>query len=117
MSEPQVPKDYRDSIDWEEIYQSDLHKTLKRRRMLFVVPAIILTSLAFALLWTIQNYIPELANMQVIGYVNFAFLFTMILFPVIWLAGFLYTKYASAVLEPIEQKINDRYGMTEGNNG
>jgi len=105
------------TVNWEEIYKSDLLKTLKRKRMAFVIPGVVLCSLAFATLWTIQNYIPELSNMQVIGWVSFQFLYTMLLFPTIWLAGFAYTRYASKVLEPIEQEIHDRFDSKEVHDG
>ena len=107
---------YREKIDWGEVYRSDLLIRLKQKRMRFVVPAVVLVTLAFAALWTIQNYVPELANAQVIGYVNVAFLFTMLLFPLIWCAGLAYTRYATKVLEPIEQDINDHYGAKEDTN-
>ena len=117
MSDSHNKEDYRDSINWEEIYETDLLKDLKRKRAVFVVPAVVLLATAFATLWTIQNYVPELSNMQVIGWVNFQFLYTMLLFPTIWLAGFSYTRYASKVLEPIEQQINDLYGQKEAHDG
>ena len=117
MSDTQQTENFRDTINWEEIYKSDLLKSLKRRRMAFVVPGVIFCALAFAVLWTIQNYIPELSNMQVIGWVNFQFLYTMLLFPIIWFAGFSYTRYASKVLEPIEQEIHDKYTSREVHDG
>ncbi|MDR0514750.1 MAG: DUF485 domain-containing protein [Coriobacteriaceae bacterium] len=113
MSDSQSLDDFRKSIDWEGIFHSDVFKALKRNRFKFVVPSIIGVSLAFTFLWTAQNYLPGLANMQVIGNINFAFLFTMALFPLIWLAGFAYTRYVGAAVEPHEQEILDRYGMKE----
>ena len=81
--------------------------------MAFVIPGVIFCTLIFIVLWTIQDYAPGLSNMQVIGWVNFQFIFTMLLFPILWLAGFAYTRYASKVLEPIEQQIIDLHGEKE----
>jgi uncharacterized membrane protein (DUF485 family) len=113
MDHKQNMEEFRRNTDWTKIYNSEVFKTLKANRMRFVIPAIVGVFLVFSFLWTTQSYIPALANLQVIGYINFSFLFTMILFPVIWLAGFWYTKYAEKNVEPHERELLETYGQRE----
>ena len=117
MSETLSSREFRNKINWGEIYTSDLLRRLKQKRMAFVVPAVVFTAFIFANLWTIQNYVPGLSNLQVFGWVNLQFIYTMLLFPVLWLAGFAYTRYASRVLEPLEQAIHDTYSTKEDYDG
>jgi len=103
----------RSRVDWADAFKSSAFKSLRRNRWRFVVPALILLVIAFIFLWTVQNYIPVLAHLQVIGYVNFAFLFTMCLFPIIWIAGLIYTRYVSKYVEPHEDEVNATYTPKE----
>jgi uncharacterized membrane protein (DUF485 family) len=105
--------EFRRGVDWASIYNSELFKTIKRNRMKFVISGLIGVIILFSFLWTTQSYLPDLAHLRVIGYVNFAFLFTMILFPTIWIAGFAYTRYVGKHVEPYENELNELYGHKE----
>ncbi|MDR2197533.1 MAG: DUF485 domain-containing protein [Coriobacteriales bacterium] len=113
MGQEQSMSEFRKSVDWERIYHSKEFRRLKSNRMRFVVPAIIAVCMVFLFLWTVQSYIPALANVQLLGFINFSFLLTMILFPTIWLAGFAYTKYVERYVEPYEEGLLKTYGKKE----
>lgn len=100
-------------INWDKAYNTETFKEIKKRRFIIVVPMVIVFTILFLVLFTVQNYIPELANAKLVGYVNFSFLYTMILFPLVWVAGFYYSKYTTTKLHPQEEEIVKEFGRKE----
>jgi len=99
----------RELIDWEQAYASDTFKALKKKRFSFVIPVISIFTVVFFTLFTIQSYYRSLASTRVFGYINVAFLYTMLLFPIILIVGFWFTRYMSKNVTPLEEEIIKRY--------
>ena len=74
-----------------------------------MIPAIIILSIAFFILWWIQSYNLPLATTEVLGSANFSFVYSMLIFPIVWIAGFVYTKYVSAKIYPLEDKLIEKF--------
>lgn len=90
---------------WEEAYDSDLFKEVVKRRYRFVVPGIILFCLLFFLLFTLQQFCGELASSMVFSNINVNFLYTMILFPALWIIGLWFLRYVRKHVYPLETEI------------
>lgn len=102
-----------DRINWDAIYETPKFKDVYNRRLSFVIPSIVVFFILFTTLFTIQNYLPGIANYQVSGYINFAFAFTMILFPVFWVWGMLFCSYTAKNVHPLEEEIVEEYKIKE----
>ncbi len=113
MSKTENDKRNERPIEWEKAYASETFQTLKRKRFAFVIPTIVIFCVVFFTLFTIQNYYRGLANMRVFGWINVAFLYTMLLFPIIWGVGIWFTMYISKNVSPREEEIIKRYGGKE----
>jgi uncharacterized membrane protein (DUF485 family) len=100
--------------NWEKAYESDLYKKVVRKRFGFVVPAIITFCLLFFILFTVQHFFKDLANAMVIGNMNFNFLYTMLLFPVLWLIGLIFLRYVRKNVYPLEDEIIEKFGTKKG---
>ena len=90
---------------WEEAYASDAFKEVIRRRYSFVIPAIVIFCVLFFILFTIQQFFVEFASSMVSGNINVNFLYTMLLFPILWLAGVLFLRYVRKHVYPMENEI------------
>jgi|GEM_PF-5591551 len=99
---------------WQEAYDSDLYKKVVRRRFGFVIPAIVMFCLLFFILFTLQQFLRVLANTMVIGNMNVNFVYTMLLFPVLWLTGLIFLRYVRKNVYPLEEEIINKYGKKRG---
>jgi len=94
---------------WAEAYQSEIFKKISRKRFGFVVPALVLFSAVFFLLWIMQSMFPAIARYRVYGYVNVNFIYTMAIFPFVWIVGFIFVLYIRRVVYPLERELNSRF--------
>jgi uncharacterized membrane protein (DUF485 family) len=99
---------------WDKAYKSDLYKKVVRKRFGFVIPAIITFCVLFFILFTVQQFFKDLANTMVIGNINFNFLYTMLLFPVLWLIGLTFLRYVRKNVYPLEEEIINKFGKKKG---
>jgi uncharacterized membrane protein (DUF485 family) len=99
---------------WDKAYESDLYKKVVRKRFGFVIPAIIVFCLLFFILFTVQQFCKDLANTMIFGNINFNFLYTMLLFPVLWLTGLIFLRYIRKNVYPLEEEIISTFGKKKG---
>jgi len=94
---------------WTEAFQSDAFKKLSRKRFRFVVPALLSFSFVFFVLWIIQSMFPAVANHRVYGYINVNFVYTMAIFPAVWILGYVFVRYVRREVHPLEDELNRRF--------
>ena len=95
---------------WAEAYQSELFKRTTRMRFSFVIPAILVFSAVFGVLWVIQSMFPAVAAYRVYGYVNVNFVYTMAIFPFVWILGVVFVRYTRKNVYPLEDELHRRFG-------
>ena len=100
--------------NWEKAYESDLYKKAVRKRFGFVIPALITFCLLFFVLFTIQQFFKDLSSTMVMGNINFNFLYSMLLFPVVWLTGLIFLRYVRKNVYPLEDEIIKKFGTKKG---
>jgi hypothetical protein len=98
------------STVWHAAYNSDVFKLIIRRRYGFIIPTVIVFSLAFFVLFIIQSNYPDLVRYRLYGWINFNFVYTMLLFPVIWLGGLWFVLYIRKNVYPLEEELIAKYG-------
>jgi len=109
-TKPTFQPDLRVDPDrWAEAYDSEVFKRISRKRFGFVVPVLVLFSVVFFLLWIMQSMFPAVSRYQVYGYVNVNFVYTMAIFPFVWILGFLFVRYIRKVVYPLERELNGRF--------
>jgi uncharacterized membrane protein (DUF485 family) len=94
---------------WSDAYHSELFKKISRKRFGFVVPALIAFSCMFLVLWVIQGMYPAIAAHPVYGYININFVYTMAIFPVVWILGFIFVRYTRKNVYPLEDELIRRF--------
>jgi len=99
---------------WDEAYNSELYKRVVRKRFAFVIPGIVAFCLFFFILFTIQQFYKPLANTMVSGNLNFNFVYTMLLFPVLWLIGLIFLRYVRKNVYPLEKEVIETFGKKRG---
>lgn len=99
-------------IDWDTISQSPKFKEVYKRRLSFVVPGVATFFLLFFVLFTMQNYW-AIADYHFIGYINFAFFYTMMLFPILWIMGLSFCSYTTKKVHPLEDEIVKEFSLKE----
>ena len=95
---------------WAEAYQTEVFKQILKKRAAFFVPALIFFSVLFLALWVMQASLPSIARYQVYGFINVNFLYTMAIFPIVWIMGFLFVQYIRREVYPLEDELNRRFG-------
>ncbi|HXZ81660.1 MAG TPA: DUF485 domain-containing protein [Terriglobales bacterium] len=94
---------------WAEAYESATFKEISRKRFSFVIPALLSFSAVFLVLWIIQSMFPAVARYRVYGYVNVNFIYTMAIFPFVWILGFLFVRYIRSKVYPLERELNRQF--------
>lgn len=107
---PKPALDVEAPTRWEEAYKSDVFKQIIKKRAAFFVPALIFFSALFLALWIMQSSLPTLASYPVYGFVNVNFVYTMAIFPIVWIMGFLFVRYISREVYPLEDEMHRRFG-------
>jgi uncharacterized membrane protein (DUF485 family) len=90
---------------WQQAYESDIYKEVVKRRFRFVIPVIVFFSVVFFILFTIQHYFKSFASTPVFSNINVNFLYSMLLFPVLWIIGLLFLRYVRKYVYPLETEI------------
>lgn len=107
---PAIATPAEPATQWTEAYASDLYRSIARKRSGFVVPVLLLFSAVFLVLWVIQSSIPSLARYRVDGFINVNFVYTMLIFPVVWVLGLLFVRYTRREIYPLEDELHRRFG-------
>jgi uncharacterized membrane protein (DUF485 family) len=94
---------------WSEAFESDLYRSISHKRSAFVVPVLILFSAVFLVLWVIQASFPAIARYRVYGWVNLNFVYTMLIFPVVWVLGVVFVRYTRRHVYPLEEELHRRF--------
>ena len=95
---------------WAEAYQSELFKRISRKRFGFVIPALLGFSCMFLVFWVLQSMFPAVAAHRVYGYINVNFIYTMAIFPVVWILGLVFVRYTRRNVYPLEDQLIQRFG-------
>ncbi len=103
----------RKKINWQEAYDSPEFQKIKKKRLVFIIPAVILVFFLFFILFWVQSFNPALATKAVAGDANFAFVYSMLIFPIVWISGMLYILYVRKTIYPIEDKIQEKYTIAK----
>ncbi len=94
---------------WDEAFESDLFKSIVRRRSGFVTSALIVFSAFFFVLWVMQSSFPAISAHRVYGWINVNFVYTMSIFPVVWVMGFVFVRYTRREVYPLEDELRRRF--------
>jgi uncharacterized membrane protein (DUF485 family) len=95
---------------WAEAFESDTFKSIVKKRFGFIVPALLLFSGVFFVLWVIQSSFPAVARYPVYGWVNINFVYTMAIFPFVWILGYVFVRYIRREVYPLEDELNRKFG-------
>jgi len=99
---------------WAEAYESEVFKEISRKRFGFVVPVLVLFSAVFLVLWIMQSMFPAVSRYRVYGYVNVNFVYTMAIFPFVWILGFVFVRYIRKAVYPLERELNRQFERGQG---
>jgi len=94
---------------WADAYESELFRRMSDKRFRFVIPALLVFSFVFLVLWIIQSMFPALAAYRVYGYINVNFIYTMAIFPFVWVLGLAFVRYTRKEVYPLEDELNRRF--------
>ena len=108
--QPKPALDAAASSLWTEAYKSDVFKAIVRKRSAFVIPALVFFSALFLVLWVIQASYPAIARHRVYGFINVNFVYTMAIFPIVWIMGYLFVRYIRREVYPLEDELHRRFG-------
>jgi len=103
-----IPKP--ETTKWEEAFHSPVYQDISRKRTRFVVPALLAFSAMFFVFWIIQSMFPNVARYRVYGYVNVNFVYTMLIFPVVWVLGLCFVRYTRRNVYPLEEELVRKFG-------
>jgi uncharacterized membrane protein (DUF485 family) len=80
--------------DWQAIENDSEYRELVREKRSFIVPATIFFVVYYFAFLVIVGYVPDVANANVIGNINVAYLFAISQFVVAWIIMALYVRRA-----------------------
>jgi len=95
---------------WTEAYNCEIFKKILKKRAAFFVPALCFSAALFLVLWVMQASFPAVARYRVYGFINVNFVYTMAIFPVIWIIGYLFVRYIRREVYPLEDELHRRFG-------
>jgi uncharacterized membrane protein (DUF485 family) len=106
-----MPEPTTQDHPWESIARDPGYKTLVASKARFIVPATIFFTVYYFTLPILVGYWPELVKTEVLGRVNFAYLFAFSQFFMAWILAGIYVvvaaswdKRAAAVIERIQSQ-------------
>jgi uncharacterized membrane protein (DUF485 family) len=99
---------------WDKAFASNLYKEIVRKRFGVVIPLLVGFSVLFFVLFTVQQFFKGLADALVIGNINFNFIFSMLIFPIVWLMGLLFLRYIRKNVYPLEDEIIKQFSRKRG---
>ena len=94
---------------WEDAFNSKAFREVVRKRFNFVVPGIVVFSALFFILFAIQQFCVGFASTMVFSNINVNFLYTMLLFPGLWLAGLVFLRYVRKHVYPLEKEVTSTF--------
>jgi uncharacterized membrane protein (DUF485 family) len=97
------------SARWAQAFDSDTFKLITTKRLIFIVPSLLFFSGMFFVLWVMQSSFPTVARYRLYGEVNLSFVFTMAIFPVVWVLGYLFVRYIRREVYPLEDKLHREF--------
>jgi uncharacterized membrane protein (DUF485 family) len=108
-SKSDVRHDQKTSIDWQKIASSSDFRELIREKRNFILPATIFFLVYYFGFLVFVGYFPEVAETNVIGNINIAYLSAISEFVMAWALVFLYVwraglfdKLANAILNKVK---------------
>ncbi len=82
---------------------------LRRRYRSFVVPATAVFLAWFLLYVVMSNWAGDFMSRQVVGNINVALVFGLLQFATTFLIAFLYSRFSTARLDPLADRLNAEY--------
>ena len=94
---------------YEDLYQSEEFKELRRRFRSFVIPAT-LAFMAWYLLYVVMSmWATDFMNTKVVGNVNVALVFGLLQFASTFLIAWLYSRYMNRNVDALARDVELRY--------
>ena len=94
---------------YDELHASDDFVELRRRYRAFVIPATALFLGWFLLYVVMSNWASGFMGTKVVGNVNVALVFGLLQFVTTFAIAYAYSRYSTAKLDPLAEKLNARY--------
>jgi len=88
-------KEPNQSVNWERLEATPEFRALLARKTRFIVTATIFFVLYYFALPVLVGYFPELMKKEVLGRLNWAYLFALSQFFMAWALAFIYTRKAA----------------------
>ena len=106
--EAQVPQPH--AVEWAAIERDDEFRALVAAKRRFIVPASIFFLLYYFALPLLVGYRPELMSRDVVGEINWAYLFSLSQFVMAWILMAMYVKRARRYDAMVADLIARRHG-------
>jgi len=97
-------------VDWDKAYNSEIFKKIVKKRYGFVIPALLIYIALFLIQFAIGL---KKDQTLVLGNLNTFYLYTLILYPVLWGAAYWFTKYSNKHIYPLEDELVKEFGKVE----
>jgi uncharacterized membrane protein (DUF485 family) len=94
---------------YADIARSEKFQALRRRYLMFAVPATIAFMVWYVLYVVFNNWARDFMSIQVLGNVNIALLFGLLQFVSTFLIAILYARHAGKSLDPDAQALHDQF--------
>ncbi len=99
---------------YDELHASDDFAELRRRYRAFVVPATAIFLAWFLLYVVMSNWASGFMGTKVVGNINVALVFGLLQFVTTFAIAYAYSRYSTARLDPLAEKLNARYEEAKG---
>ncbi|WP_139979195.1 DUF485 domain-containing protein [Nocardioides litoris] len=99
---------------YDELHAADDFAELRRRYRAFVIPATAVFLAWFLLYVVMSNWATDFMGTKVVGNINVALVFGLLQFVTTFAIAYAYSRYSTARLDPLAEKLNDRYEAGKG---
>lgn len=94
---------------YDELHASDDFAELRRRYRGFAIPATVAFLAWFLLYVVLSNWATGFMSKQLFGNINVALVFGLLQFATTFGIAYLYSRYSTAKLDPLAERLHDRY--------
>lgn len=92
-----------ETVPWKAIEQDSDFRHLVGEKRNFIIPATIFFLLFYFVFLIVVGYFPDVANTDVIGHINVAYLFALAQFIMTWVLMYLYVRRADGFDRLVQQ--------------
>ncbi len=94
---------------YDSLQASEEFAELRRRYRSFVLPATAVFLAWFLLYVVMSNWANDFMGTKVVGNINVALVFGLLQFVTTFLIAYVYSRYSTARLDPLAERLNARY--------